>query len=176
MQLVSGWGLHSSSIKHASNDALRCGWLADVTDVMWSSWTPCWRGLNEVSGCDHSFEETRGHSAARHWIGFSFSFAINDVDNDALWLALVNDGPRPSGCGWPVAVGVRMAQWSSACGWPSGRLLADGPVVVCGWPGSNQGRLLADGPRSSANGLPRVVQGRLRMASRLSSRLPRGSR
>ena len=56
---------------------------------------------------------------------------------------------------------MRMARRSSACGWPGGRLHADGPEVVC-MRMATRGR-----PRMATQGRPRMAtRGRPRMATR----------
>ena len=188
VQVVSGLGFHSSDIEHPSHDALRCGWLADVTGVMRSSWTLL-VGVVSTRFQDVITVSKKLGNTVQPVIGLDFFFICHQRCRQrcvvvgsgerkpaVVRLRMAADGPRSSGCGWPVVVRLRMARghlrmaavqsgrppadgpWSSACGWPR---------VVCGWPGSKQGRLLADGPGVVCL---RMAQGRLLADGRVPTR------
>ena len=144
---------------------------APVVEYVTPELTVCFRG-----SCDHSDSGANSfpnsNSADRH--RHVFAGDVRGVSDH------VRGGPFVVKCFRVVCfdrvVCMRMARRSSACGWPGGRLHADGPEVVCmrmarrssacGWP---RGRLHADGPevvcmrmarRSSADdrgGRPRMA-------------------
>ena len=139
-------------------------WVRLVADVLWSSACGC-----PVVVCLRMAQGrllADGPGSSADGPGSSAGWPWSSADGRGR-LRMAGFQTGSSACGWPVVVWPlvvcsRMARWSSARGWP---------VVVC----SRMARW------SSAGGWPRVVclwmaQGRLRMASRLSNRLPRGSR
>ena len=138
--------------------------------------TVCFRG-----SCDHNDSGANSvpncNSADRH--RHVFAGDVRGVSDH------VRSGPSVVKCFRGVCfdrvVCMRMARWSSACGWPvvvvcmrmarGGRLHADGPwwSSACGWPVvvvcvrmARGGRLCADGPwRSSSCGWPKGSPSRL---------------
>ena len=165
-----------------------CGWPGSIKDRLHADGpgsSACgWPRVVCLRMAPGSSADGSGPSADGSW-----SSADGRLPNRVICLRMARGRLRADGpvvvCGWPVVVygwpaskqGHLLADgtWSSACGWPSGRLRmarwssTDGRVPtrdVC--LRMAQRHLLADGP-----GLSKVVCG---WRSRLSNRLPRGSR